>query len=135
MAKHKTTSSNYRSQTTPNLFITAAQYIAELVCIKIAQFNHESIGGKFWQERKWKKKYVWQVICANELLNKYSDVAIINAINRMQVCFSLKNNKKLINLIEQEQETVHRHLTQKVDIQFTNREQLPKKSMRQILDE
>ena len=60
----------------------AAQYIAEIVCLREAE--KQNIGRPayaLWNTEKWKKKFQSQVTKAYQLLKKYSDKAIINALN------------------------------------------------------
>ena len=73
MSKQRTDISKYRSPSTGD-YCTAAQYIAEIICQRIA--NKEKIGTlayKFWNQPKWKKTYIRQVSLANKLIKEYGD--------------------------------------------------------------
>jgi hypothetical protein len=60
----------------------AAQYIAEMVCLREAErVNVGRPAYALWNTDKWKKKFQSQVTKAYQLLKKYSDKAIINALN------------------------------------------------------
>ncbi|MAF25011.1 hypothetical protein CL634_05485 [bacterium] len=60
----------------------AAQYIAEMVCLREAErMNVGRPAYALWNTDKWKKKFQSQVTKAYQLLKKYSDKAIINALN------------------------------------------------------
>ncbi|MQF98483.1 MAG: hypothetical protein FI729_03000 [SAR202 cluster bacterium] len=81
MPKEPTNNSRYKSPSTGD-FITCAQYVAEVMCNRMAE--KENIGSqahKFWNLPKWKKHYQHQVVLANRLVKKYSEAAIVKAIN------------------------------------------------------
>ena len=72
---------NYKHKTTGQS-CNAAQYIAETVCLREAE--KQNVGRPayaLWNTDKWKKKYQSQVTKAYQLLKKYSDKAIIDALN------------------------------------------------------
>ena len=72
---------NYKHKTTGQP-CNAAQYIAETVCLREAE--KQNVGRPayaLWNTDKWKKKYQSQVTKAYQLLKKYSDKAIIDALN------------------------------------------------------
>lgn len=58
---------------------SAAQYIAELVCIRKAEKeNKGSLGYKFWNNTD---NYEIQIRVANKLINKYGERAILHYLN------------------------------------------------------
>ena len=60
----------------------AAQYIAEMVCLREAE--KQNVGRPayaLWNTEKWKKKFQSQVTRAYQLLKNYHEKAIINALN------------------------------------------------------
>ena len=61
-------------------FVTAAQYIAELMCEKQARRKKLDLPQKFWQIDYWKKPYKIQLIAAQGLLKIYDVKAILNAL-------------------------------------------------------
>ena len=72
---------NYKHQTTGQE-CNAAQFIAEMVSIRKAEV--ENVGRPaytLWNTKKWKNYFKSQVTMAYKLLKKYSDKAIINALN------------------------------------------------------
>ena len=72
---------NYKHKTTGQA-CNAAQYIAEMVCLREAE--QQRVGRPayaLWNTEKWQKKFKSQVTKAYTLLKKYSDKAIINALN------------------------------------------------------
>lgn len=79
MAKEFTDKSRYKSAYTES-WVTAAQYIAELVCENIAQKRSETLPLKFWNDRKWNATFRRQLSLANGLLKIYSEAAVIQAL-------------------------------------------------------
>ena len=61
-------------------FVTAAQYIAELMCERQALRKKLDLPQKFWQIDHWKKPYKIQLIAAQGLLKIYEPKAILNAL-------------------------------------------------------
>ena len=73
MSKQQTDLKKYRSPSTGE-FCTAAQYIAEIICQRIA--DKDKLGAlayKFGNQDKWKKIYIRQVSLANKLVKEYGD--------------------------------------------------------------
>ena len=98
---------NYKHKTTGQE-CNAAQYIAEMVCLREAE--KQRIGRPayaLWNTDKWQKKFKSQVTKAYGLLKKYSDKAIINALNsqRGKNIYSLRV-KFLEPIIKKEQEAI-----------------------------
>ena len=72
---------NYKHKTTGQA-CNAAQYIAELVCLREAEKRRVGRPAyALWNTETWQKKFKSQVTKAYDLLGKYSDKAIINALN------------------------------------------------------
>ena len=81
MAKERTENSKYLSPSTGE-YCTCAQYIAEIMCTRMAQKENEGTQAyKFWNTKKWKKTYSYQIILANRLIKKFDCSAIIKALN------------------------------------------------------
>jgi hypothetical protein len=81
MPEHPTNKSRYKSPSTGD-YCTCAQYIAEIVCGRVAE--KENIGTqshKFWNTPKWRKMYQYQVVLANRLVKKYPEAAVVKAVN------------------------------------------------------
>ena len=92
MAKNRSDSSRYKSPSTGD-YCTSSQYVAELVCQRMAEKSNEgSLAYKFWNTSKWKKTYQSQIIVANKLTGKYGDTAVVAALNtpRGQRVYSLR---------------------------------------------
>ena len=81
MPEKPTDKSRYKSPSTGE-YCTCAQYIAEIVCSRVAE--KENVGSqahKFWNTPKWRKMYQYQVVLANRLLKKYPDAAVVKAVH------------------------------------------------------
>ena len=81
MPKNPTHKSKYKSPSSGD-YITCAQYVAEVMCTRMAE--KENVGSqahKFWNLPKWKKHYQYQVVLANRLVKKNTEAAIVKAIN------------------------------------------------------
>lgn len=80
MTEERTDLSRYKSPSTGD-YCTGAQYIAEMMCQRMAEKDNEgSLAYKFWNTKKWQKTYQLQVIAANRLVEKYEERAIIAAL-------------------------------------------------------
>jgi len=98
-------SKNYKHKTTGQP-CNAAQYIAEMVCLREAE--KENVGRPayaLWNTEKWKKKFLSQVTKAYMLLKKYSERAIINALNSSQGKNIYSLRVKFLESIIRRQET------------------------------
>ena len=97
----------YPSRYSNGKMVSAAQYITELICENRAKFIKEDIGFKFWTNKKWSKFYRDQIATANKLLTKFSDKAIIRALNnkKAEKIYSLRA-PHLMPIIEDEQSSL-----------------------------
>lgn len=103
--------SNVPSETTPfksrfadNLYISAAQYLAEVMCYRMSRKNGKDLPPRFWQQTAWKRTYFLQVLKANALLKLYSQKAIFSAVRRLKWVYSLNNKMALDPVLQEEQE-------------------------------
>ena len=95
MAKERSDRSKYTSPSTGE-FCTCAQYVAELMCTRMAQRKNQGTQAyKFWNTDKWKKIYQFQVILANRLISKYSEIALVKAVQSRELsrAYSLRHPK------------------------------------------
>lgn len=107
MATNKSDCSKYKSPSTGE-YCTAAQYVAELMCQRMAENNNEgSLAYKFWNTKKWKRTYINQVIRANELVEAYDERAIVKFLNsdRGKRIYSLRF-PGIEDMIAQEEENI-----------------------------
>ena len=122
---------NYKHKTTGQE-CNAAQYIAEMVCLREAE--KQRVGRPayaLWNTDKWQKKFKSQVTKAYGLLKKYSDKAIINALNSQKGknIYSLRV-KFLETIIKKEQEAIDKLEARQIkEVQYEdNTLQKPRKS-------
>ena len=85
--------------------VSAAQYITEIICENKAKLNKQDLHYRFWTNKEWEKFYKDQIASANKLLKKYSDTAIVRALNssKAQKIYSLRA-PFLIPIIEAEEQ-------------------------------
>lgn len=60
--------------------VTAAQYIVEMICERIAKRNKKDLHYRFWMSKEWEKEYKGQIASAHKLLQKYDFSDIVNAL-------------------------------------------------------
>lgn len=61
--------------------VTAAQFITEMICERIAKKNKKDLHYKFWVSKEWEKEYKGQIATAHKLLKKYEAKAVIDALS------------------------------------------------------
>ena len=101
MSKKKTSSSKYFSKSAGG-YVTAAQYITELICEALTRKKKPPLGAKFWKNPEWAKTYRNQIASANKLLSKFSVVSVISALKdeRARSAYSLRS-PYLLKLIKE----------------------------------
>jgi len=95
----------YPSRYSSGKNVTAAQYIAELICEKQAQKSKKELPQKFWDLPTWKKTYKQQIFAALGLLKIYSEVAIIKALKTKEAYGIYSLRAPSLDRIIKEQET------------------------------
>ncbi len=80
MSKSQTKTKKYRSNYSHDTWITAAQYIGEIMSERRAASLKRDLPNNFWNLPEWKKWYKYQVYLAIQLLNRYESDAIINTL-------------------------------------------------------
>lgn len=70
--------SAYAERSSP--WVSAAQYLAEEMCVRCAHRQGKTLVARFWQKPEWKKLFLMQVRFANGLLKIYSVKAILLAL-------------------------------------------------------
>lgn len=130
MAEKRTNSSKYKSPSTGD-YCTTAQYIAELMCQRMAENSNEgSLAYKFWNTEKWKNTFTQQVVLANRLLKNHDERAVIRALRsrRGSKIYSLRF-PALSDLIKSEQATLEKEELsgqKTIDITSHNSKAVPK---------
>ena len=89
VAVNRSDDSKWPSRYSPAAWVTAAQYIIELVCERQAAKNKVDLPLQFWNLPEWSKEFASQTRATNRLLKKYDAKAIINAI-KMKGIWSLR---------------------------------------------
>jgi hypothetical protein len=101
----------YPSKYSNGKSVSAAQYITEIICERKAQIDKQDLHYKFWTTKAWAAYYRNQIASAHKLLAKYSDTAIVRALNHKaaEKIYSLRA-PHLIPIIEQEEKILsHRN--------------------------
>lgn len=72
--------------------VTAAQYLAELICERLAKKNKKDLHYRFWLNPDWEKEYKGQIAAANKLLSNFDIKHIIAALSTFngQKIYSLR---------------------------------------------
>lgn len=97
----------YPSKYSNGKTVSAAQYITELICEKMAKKDKKDLHYRFWVTPEWEKYYRNQIASAHALLKKYSDTAVVRALNnpKTERIYSLRA-PHLPAIIEQEQRSL-----------------------------
>lgn len=74
-------------------YISAADYLCELVFKKRAAVSKTPVPESFWNSEDYKKQYVGQAIHARRLLKTYPVSVVIKAFENTPYCLSLTNPK------------------------------------------
>jgi hypothetical protein len=93
----------YISKYSNNKTVTAAQYITEIICENKAKKDGKDLHFRFWSSKEWSAYYRNQIATANQLVTKYPEKAIVNALKnkKAEKIYSLRA-PHLIAIIEQE---------------------------------
>lgn len=104
MTKRKRTEkSKYKHQSTGD-YCTCASYLAELMCLRLAEHKNEGkLGYKFWNKKPWDWTFKQQLFTANSLIKKYGEMAVVKAVNSPSLAkvFSLKNKRVVPEILKQ----------------------------------
>ena len=94
----------YPSKYSNGKTVSAAQYITEIICEKMAKKNKQNLHYRFWLSPEWEKFYKNQIASAYKLLKQYPDTAIVRGLNnpKAEKIYSLRA-PHLPAIIEHEQ--------------------------------
>jgi hypothetical protein len=97
----------YLSKYSNGKYVSAAQYITELICENKARKDRLDLHYKFWTQKSWMAFFRNQIASAHKLLKQYEAKAIINAIkdDRASKIYSLRA-PHLISIIEEKQSSL-----------------------------
>jgi hypothetical protein len=101
--RKRTDKSRYKHETTGD-YCTCAAYVAEIMCIRNAQFkNKGSLPYKFWNKKPWDWTFKKQLVVARKLIKTYGETALVRAIFSPEAerIFSL-NNKRLLPILKKQ---------------------------------
>lgn len=124
MSKKQTEKSTYPSKYAGDGFVTAAQYITEIICEKLAKKNKKTLPLKFWENDEWSKFYRQQIIVANGLLKIYSDKAIVAALKNKRAWSIYSLRAPHLDAIIQEEEAKINKVTTDNVIEVSDKENL-----------
>lgn len=116
--------------------VSAAQYISEMICERIAKRQKKDLHYRFWLSPEWEKEYKGQIAAANKLLKKYEYRAIVNGLlsSAGQKIYSLRA-PHLIDIIEQARDKLEKEqpIQKKIERNLLDKGKVDKKSYN-ILD-
>ena len=112
----------YPSKYSNGKLVSAAQYITEIICEKKAKLTGQDLHYRFWANKTWSSYYRNQIGSANKLLDKYSETAIVRALNTEAASkiYSLRA-PHLIAIIEQQQQILESQ-NQTLHLEFDRKE-------------
>jgi len=122
MSSKQTSKSRYKSRYSPDAYVTAAQYIIELVCEKKAKFDSTELPIKFWNLPAWRTFFTKNLRRVHKLLREFDEKAVINALNLK--CFGNSYSiftERFLDLVTQEQGKIDQLVVQQVSPQEINR--------------
>jgi len=93
MSSNRTSKSNYPSRYSPGGWVSAPQYITELVCEKKATKDKKELPIKFWEIKEWRNYFKYQITLANKLINEFGADSVIAALkdSRCWKTYSLRS--------------------------------------------
>ncbi len=81
MAKNQSEKSPYLSSFGGG-YIGAANYLTDLICVRIARKQGQDLPPFYWRTPRWKKEFKHQLLLATALLKLYDVLAIVRAIRK-----------------------------------------------------
>ena len=128
MAKNRTEKSRYPSRYSPEGWVSASQYITELICEKKARVDKKELPIKFWEIKDWCKYYKYQITLANKLIKSHGEDVVIAALkdNRCWSTYSLRAPRLKEVIGEKEKEKVER--TQNTEYNIKDSEEVRHKT-------
>lgn len=89
-------------------FVSSGQYLAEVMCARMAKKQGKELPQHFWNLDAWKRTFLYQLRLANGLLKLYEPLALIAGLKRAKFVFSLNAKMVLDPLFKEEQEKLNR---------------------------
>lgn len=97
------------------LKVDAAQYLAELMCSRLAAKRKQKLPQKFWSLPEWKLLFKQQKIAAYSLLKIYTPDVIIKAVKRKEVEWIYSLRYPGLNQLCIEEEAKIQKLNEKIE--------------------
>lgn len=85
MAKDRSDKSKYPSRYSPGKWVTANQYIVELVCEQAAKYSKKDLPMQFWKQDGWQKFFLSQTRKVSQLLKKHDEKVIITVVKEKRI--------------------------------------------------
>lgn len=108
----------YPSKYSNGKLVSAAQYISEMICERIAKKDKRDLHYRFWLSSEWEKQYKGQIAAANKLLKKYDYKSIVAALLSPvgQKIYSLRA-PHLEDIIEKEHQKISKQIQSSTNIE------------------
>ena len=121
----RTDKCRYESRYSPNKYVTAAQYINELICEHKARFDKTELPIQFWHLPQWKAFFMRNLRKIHKLLREFHELAVIKAVKSQSFsnCYSIFT-EHFINLVNIEQAKLNLLDQKPIDFQEINRDTL-----------
>jgi hypothetical protein len=102
MAKEQNKFAKYPSKYAQDTWVSAAQYIAEIMCERRGQSLNRDLPNHFWNLPEWKQFYFYQLSLARKLLEEFDPKAVIGTLLQPEFKFvySLKLKKLRPAIVE-----------------------------------
>lgn len=88
MLKERTENSTFNSPSIGD-FVTAAQYITEILVTRQAHKENKSLKYKFWEDEPWRSLFVRRITEVNRVLKQYNVIPVVRAITKLKWCYGL----------------------------------------------
>lgn len=101
MAQEKSKKSGYSSKYGGG-YISPAQFLAEMMCERLATKNKQKLPNRFWEDAFWAKTFKKQIMDANKLLKDHDIHHILKALDsfKCKFVYSLGLKNVLLPAIE-----------------------------------
>jgi hypothetical protein len=130
MPKRKSNKSRYVSRFAEHGgFITAAQYLAEMMCQRNALRQGVNLPPAFWKSsKKWGNELKHQLTRANSLIKEYGESAVVLAINdvRFLSCWSLETPSLIPIIKEKRAILLCRSRQSRIDLKPATKDEPPR---------
>lgn len=128
MSKNRTEKSKYPSRYSPQGWVSAAQYITEVICEKKAQKDKTDLPIKFWEIEEWKSYYRYQITLANKLVKEFGEESVVAALKDSRCWGTYSLRSKFLHSIIQEKKDSIVERTKAVDYNVNDKENVVHKS-------